>query len=472
MQYLPMFAELRGRACLVVGGGGVARRRIEFLRRCGAVVTVLAPDFDPAVRRMAELDEVTLVEKRFVSEPLEGYWLVVAATNDSQTNAAVAHAAERAMRFCNVVDAPELCSFVMPAVIDRDPVTVAVSTSGASPVLARWIKARVEALLPTRIGDFARFLGSRRADVVARIPDGRQRQRFWESVVESSTAEHAFAGRDAARDESFELELQTSDTDAPARGEAWFVGAGPGDPGLLTLRGRQLLAKADVVLFDRLVSREVLEFARREAEFISVGKEAGRKSTPQEEIDRMLVELVASGKRVCRLKGGDPMVFARLAQELQALRAAGLGYQIVPGVSAVAGCAAYAGIPLTWRDVSQSLLMTTGHVRSGGNVDLGANPGQRTVALYMAAARHAETAAGLIRLGHDPQTPVAIIENGTLSRQRVTRSNLAALADPNAAIDIGSPALLIVGDVVERARDLEWFCGEAAADSQPDPGLV
>lgn len=454
MQYLPMFAELRGRPCLVVGGGVVAMRRVKFLRRCNAAVTVLAPEVVPELQQLAGDGDISLLTRAFNNDDLNQFWLVVAATDDHDVNAAVAHAADKAMRFCNVVDSPELCSFIMPAVIDKDPVTVAISTSGDAPVLARWIKARVEALLPTRIGEFASFLRSRRADVAARIPDNTQRRRFWESIIDSVAAQHAYAGRTAARDESFELLLESTDAEQPSQGEAWIVGAGPGDPGLITLRGRQLLSRADVVLYDRLVSADVLEFARRDAEFISVGKKGGGNSTAQEDIDQLLVRLVAEGNRVCRLKGGDPMVFARLADELAALQAAGLRYQIVPGVSAVAGCAAYAGIPLTWRGASQSLLMTTGHARVGGEVDLGTNPAQRTVALYMAAARHAATAAQLIELGHDASTPVAVIENGTLPGQRITRTTLAALADPGGDIEIGSPALLIVGKVVDLARDL------------------
>jgi uroporphyrin-III C-methyltransferase/precorrin-2 dehydrogenase/sirohydrochlorin ferrochelatase len=473
MQYLPMFAELRGRPCLVVGGGMVAQRRVGFLRRCRAEVTVLSPELTEQLRTLADAGEITFIDKRFEDDALDRFWLVIAATNDHSVNAAVAGAAETAMRFCNVVDSPELCSFVMPAIIDREPVTVAISSSGDSPVLARWVKAGIEALLPVRIGEFASFLRSRRAEVKARIPDFEQRRRFWETVIEGHTAEHAYAGRAQARDDYFQMQLEAAVEHEHLEGEAWIVGAGPGDAGLLTLRGRQLLSRADVILYDRLVDPHVLEFARREAEFISVGKAAGQKSTPQEDINTLLVRLVREGKRVCRLKGGDPMVFARLADELKALQEAGLHYQIVPGVSAIAGCAAYAGIPLTWREVSQSLLMTTGHARLGGDVDLGANPGQRTVALYMAAARHAATATQLIELGHAPETPVAIIENGTLPNQRITRTTLQQLADPGTSIEIGSPALLIVGNVVGEARELEWFQPQMApSDSPSEAGLV
>ncbi len=473
MQYLPMFAELRGRPCLVVGGGVVALRRVRLLRRSGADITVMAPEIEPDLRALAERGEIALLEKRFEDDALERFWVIVAATSDQAVNAAVAAAAEKAMRFCNVVDSPELCSFIMPAIIDREPVTVAISSSGDSPVLARWLKSRIEALLPIRIGEFARFLRGRRAEVRSRIADGDQRRRFWHRVVEGRTAEHAYAGRTQARDEHFRLELEAEAAHRHPEGEAWIVGAGPGDAGLITVRGRELLARAEVVLYDRLVDRHVLEYARRDAEFICVGKTAGKKSTPQSEINELLVRLVREGKHVCRLKGGDPMVFARLADEVLALKAAGLHYQIVPGVSAIAGCAAYAGIPLTWREVSQSLLMTTGHARPGGEVDLGTNPTQRTVALYMAGARHAETASRLIELGHVPDTPVAIVENGTLTNQRITRTTLQRLADPDAAIEIGSPALLIVGAVVEKARALEWFEPEnAPSDSPVEAGLV
>jgi len=472
MQYLPIFAALRERACIVVGGGAVAARRIGWLRRCGAQITVLAPEVSAELRALAQAGEIRLLEKAWDDDPLEPYWLVIAATDVYAVNAAVAHAAAAAMRFCNVVDSPELCSFVMPAIIDRDPVTVAISSAGTSPVLARWVKGLIETMLPGRIGDFARFLSAQRANVTQRIPSGERRRRFWQSVVDGEPARHAYAGRDAECAASFRAALEAAGDGRQAAGEAWIVGAGPGDPGLITVRGRQLLAQADVVLYDRLVNPQILEYARRDAEFISVGKRAGGKSTPQAEIDARLVQLVAEGKLVCRLKGGDPMVFARLAEELAALQAAGLKFQIVPGVSAVTGCAAYAGIPLTWRGQSQSLLMTTGHARVGGDVDLGTNPAQRTVALYMAAARHAATAQALIEIGHAANTPVAIIEHGTLAQQRVRRTTLAQLADAGTTTEIGSPALLIVGDVVESSRPLHWFEPDASADSTRPTGLV
>jgi len=471
MRYLPAFADLHDKPCLVVGGGAVASRRIEWLKRCGAAVTVVAREAEPAVRQLSENGEITLIEKAYAGEPVAPYWLVVAATNDHDVNAAIAAQAAEEMRFCNVVDAPSLCSFIMPAIIDRDPVTIAVSTAGMSPVLARWIKGVIESLVPTRIGAFAQFLSSQRKRVSQRIADSTQRRHFWQKAVDGAPAQHAYAGRHADCERSFD-ELLESMQAAPG-GEAWIVGAGPGDPGLITLRGRQLLAQADVVLYDRLVNPAILEFARRDAEFISVGKRGGGESTPQSEIDEALVRLVSAGKRVCRLKGGDPMLFARLAEELLALHHAGLKYEIVPGVTAVNGCAAYAGIPLTWRGRSQSVLMTTGHTRVGGDVDLGTNPGQRTVALYMAAARHAATARQLIELGHDADTPVAIIEHGTLPQQRITYSTLAELTDDAARSKIGSPALLIVGKVVESARDLQWFApAENPLDSPRNKSVV
>jgi uroporphyrin-III C-methyltransferase/precorrin-2 dehydrogenase/sirohydrochlorin ferrochelatase len=473
MRYLPAFADLRDKPCLVVGAGAVASRRINWLLRCRAQVTVLARESEKAVRDLAASGAITLIEKAYDGEPLAPYWLIVAATNDHDVNAAVAAAAEQAMRFCNVVDSPAHCSFIMPAIIDRDPVTIAVSTAGESPVLARWIKGVIEAIIPPRIGDFARFLSSQRRAVSQRITDSTRRRHFWQQAVAGAPARHAYAGRaeDCAR--SFAALLEAAPTEPAAGGEAWIVGAGPGDAGLITLRGRQLLAQADVVLYDRLVNPEILEFARRDAEFICVGKRGGGKSTPQAEIDSTLVELVSAGKRVCRLKGGDPMVFARLADELAALHAAGLRYEIVPGVSAVNGCAAYAGIPLTWRGQSQSVLMSTGHARVGGEVDLGTNPAQRTVALYMAAARHASTAQQLIDIGHAADTPVAIIEHGTLPQQRISYTTLAELTSDDARSRIGSPALLIVGSVVESARGLQWFApAEDAADSPADRSVV
>ena len=384
---------------------------------------------------------------------------MVAATGDRAVNARVAADAAAAKRFCNVVDDPSLCSFVMPAIVDRAPVTIAIGTSGLSPTLARWIKGLMEMLLPARLGALASLAGSWRERVRAAVPDAAERRRFWEGVVAGEVAEHAFAGRDAAAEDALRTALAASESHdrVEHRGEAYLVGAGPGSPDLITIRGRQLLATADVVLYDRLVGPELLSYARRDAELISVGKTPRRPSITQKQLNRLLVRLVQSGKRVCRLKGGDPLVFGRGGEELDALASAGLRFQVVPGVSAAEGCAAYAGIPLTLRGTAQAVLLATGHTedeRGAGLTEF--KPGQ-TLALYMGVAQYAEIAAALIAHGHDPETPVAVVESGTTRRQRVVRTVLRSLGEAQAALEIQPPALLIVGETTRFAERYAWF---------------
>ncbi|HEX6992829.1 MAG TPA: siroheme synthase CysG [Gammaproteobacteria bacterium] len=461
MRHLPLFASLKDRPCLIVGGGGVAERRARLLREAGARVTVRAPAFSAALERLAAEDAgVTLDRRPFADDDVEPFWLVVAATDDPAVNARAAAAAERARRFCNVVDDAERSSFIMPAIVDRDPVTIAISSGGLSPVVARHVKGLVESLVPARIGALARLAGRWRARVRAAIPDADERRHFWQDVVAGPVAEDCYAGRDADAERALEQALGGPDA-ASSRtrmtGEAWLVGAGPGNPDLITLRGRQLLAAADVVLYDRLGAPELLKFARRDAELIPVGKTPGRPSITQAEINRLLVELVSSGKRVCRLKGGDPMVFGRAGEELEALLAAGLPFQIVPGVSAIEGCAAYAGIPLTLRNVSRALLITTGHEGNDASSDLASfRPGQ-TLALYMGVAHYAGIAADLIRLGHAPDTPATVIEKGTTDAQRVIRTVLRLLPEAAERLAVEPPALLVVGETARLAERFAWF---------------
>jgi uroporphyrin-III C-methyltransferase/precorrin-2 dehydrogenase/sirohydrochlorin ferrochelatase len=459
MQHLPLFADLKRRPCLVVGGGGVAERRVRQLLDAGAEVTVIAPELNAPLTKLAAAGEVRLAETRFApAVPLEPYWLVVAATDDPTINAEVAAAAAAAKRFCNVVDDPARSSFIMPAIVDRDPVTIAVSSAGHSPVMARWLKGLIEALVPARVGALALLAGRFRERVRKAIPNLNERRRFWERVLTGDAAEHALAGRDAQSERAIEAALERWHSETAERvGEAYLVGAGPGSPDLITLRGRQLLAHAEVVLYDRLVNPAILEFARRDAELICVGKKAGQPSITQTQLNRLLVQLVKSGKRVCRLKGGDPMIFGRIGEELEALTKAELPFQIVPGVSAVEGCAAFAGIPLTLRGVAEAVLITTGHTQDHSSPDLALyRPGQ-TLALYMGVAHFSAIADELIANGHAPATPIAIVENGTRDEQRVIRAALADLARVSAEHAVKSPALLLVGATVRCAERYRWF---------------
>jgi uroporphyrin-III C-methyltransferase/precorrin-2 dehydrogenase/sirohydrochlorin ferrochelatase len=461
MRHLPLFAVLRDRECLVVGGGTVAERRARLLLEAGARVTVLAPEISAAIEALARADgRLSLSRIRFSADIVAAYWLVVAATSDPQVNAAVAAAADVAKRFCNVVDDPLHCSFIMPAIVDRDPVTIAISSGGASPVLSRWIKGVIESLLPQRLGALAELAADWRTRVRSAVPDPERRRRFWERMITGRIADQCFAGAVEAAEETLaralDAEHEGPDTQT-AGGEAWLVGAGPGRPDLITLRGRQLLAVADVVLYDRLASPELLKFARRDAELIDVGKAPNEASITQLEINRLLVELVGAGKRVCRLKGGDPLVFGRGGEEIEALVEAGLPFQIVPGVSAVEGCAAYAGIPLTLRDVSQAVVIATGHTKDHAAGDLASfRPGQ-TLALYMGVRQYEAIRAELLRAGHAPSTPAALVERGTTDVQRVICTSLGRITEARDRFRIRSPALLLIGPTAALAERYAWF---------------
>jgi uroporphyrin-III C-methyltransferase/precorrin-2 dehydrogenase/sirohydrochlorin ferrochelatase len=466
MQTLPIFTRLAGRRCLVVGGGTVGARRIEQLLGAGAAVTVVAPEFGPVVSEWAAAGRIEARSERFHGALIDDFWLVVAATSDPAVNREVAAAAEAARRFCNVVDEPELCSYIMPTIIDRDPVTIAISSAGSSPVLARWIKGLIEETLPARVGALASLAGRWRDRVRNALPDLDDRRHFWQVTLRGDVADLAYAGRESASEAALETALtrwSKASGEGKRAGQAYLVGAGPGDPELITLRGRKLLARADAVLYDHLVNPKILEYARRDAELISVGKQAGKPSIRQEQLNRLLVSLVASGKHVCRLKGGDPMIFGRIGEELEALSEAGLAFQIVPGVSAVSGCAAYAGIPLTLRDEARAILIATGHTSDHSAADLAAFTPDRTLALYMAVANFGAIAAKLTELGHPRDLPLAVVENGTTASQRVIVSTLAELPSLAAEHEVRSPALLLVGKTVRYAERYGWFNPELVA---------
>jgi len=471
MQTLPLFARLEGRPCLVVGGGVVGARRVEQLLKAGAAVTVVAPEFGPAVTELARAGRIEALAESFHPRHIGASLLIVAATSDPAVNREVAAAAAAASRLCNVVDEPALCSYIMPTIIDRDPITIAVSSAGRSPVLARWIKGVIEETLPARVGALAGLAGRWRERVRAALPDPDERRHFWQVVVRGPVADLAYAGRDDASEAALEEALgrwsERAD-DGRRSGQAYLVGAGPGDPELITLRGRKLLARADAVLYDRLVNPKILDYARRDAELIPVGKQAGTPSIRQEQLNRLLVSLVAAGKHVCRLKGGDPMVFGRVAEELEALSEAGLPFQIVPGVSAVSGCAAYAGIPLTLRDEARAILIATGHTTDHSAADLAAFRPDQTLALYMAVANFGAIADRLAELGHPQDLPLAVIENGTADDQRVILSTLAQLPSLASEHAVQSPALLLVGNTVRYARRYGWFNPEVVARAAQD----
>jgi uroporphyrin-III C-methyltransferase/precorrin-2 dehydrogenase/sirohydrochlorin ferrochelatase len=454
-----MFADLHGRRVLVVGGGEVAERKVRLLLEAGARVDlvareIVAPELaawiDPAVAA------VRWLAREFEESQLAGAVLVVAATSDAAANERVATAARTRDLLCNVVDDAARSSFIVPAIVDRSPLVIAISSGGAAPVLARLARERIESLFDESFGELARLLEDWRGRIKRALPDVAQRRRCYETVVRGRVA--ALVRRRRVGEAGREL-ARLLDAPAHAAGSVALVGAGPGDPGLLTLNALRALQEADVILHDRLVSGEVLALARRDATRIPVGKAARAHSVAQERIHELMLEHARAGRRVVRLKGGDPFVFGRGGEELEVLARHGIPFEVVPGITAALACGAYAGVPLTHREHAQSLRLVTAHCgESCEELDWAslARPRQ-TLALYMGVAALATVGERLVRHGRDPTTPVAIVERGSRPDQRVTLATIGALEDVARCGEVQSPALLIVGEVAEFAAALHWF---------------
>ena len=457
MDFLPVFLDIRAQPCLVVGGGKVAARKTALLLRAGGRVTVLSPVLVSAFDEYLAEDKVAHRAASFSAEHVTGYALVIAATDNDAVNREVAAAAKAHRVPVNVVDQPTLCSFILPSIIDRAPVIVAVSSGGASPVLARLLRARLESLIPAGYGRLAALAASFRSQVKARM-EPAERRRFWERVLQGPIAELVFSGRD--EDAHRELQRAIDDTRITLHGgEVYLVGGGPGDPDLLTFRALRLMQQADVVVYDRLVSQPVLDLVRREAERIYAGKERALHSVPQEDINHLLVRLAREGKRVVRLKGGDPFIFGRGGEEIATLMDEGIPFQVVPGITAASGCATYAGIPLTHRDHSQAVVFVTGHMQDG-SMDLNwpalAQPRQ-TVVFYMGLHGVDVLCRELIAHGLPPATPAALIQQGTTPQQRVLSADLATLPQVVHRSGVKAPTLIIIGEVVRLRDRLKWF---------------
>lgn len=455
MDYLPIFCQLDNKPVLLVGGGEVAERKARLLLDAGALLTVVAPELDPELAELAANGSIEWLAGEFAPQQLAGKWLVVAATDRREVNALVYQSANQARIFANVVDDPKRSSFIMPSIIDRSPLMVAISSGGKAPVLARLLREKLEAMLPQHLGAVATFAGSLRDRVKARFATMGERRRFWERLLGADRLGQALARGDHASAH------QQADTlfaeESKAHGEVVLVGAGPGDPGLLTLHALRQMQQADVVVYDRLVSDEVMALVRRDAKRIFVGKQAGNHCVPQEGINQLLLDEAKKGQRVVRLKGGDPFIFGRGGEELETLVGTGIGFQVVPGITAASGCAAYAGIPLTHRDHAQSVRFVTAHGK-GGAQDLDwplLAKDRQTLVFYMGLSSCGVIREQLLAHGKGVDTPVALIERGTQPSQRVIRGTLDQL--PELAVGVESPALIMVGSVVTLADQLAWF---------------
>ena len=459
MDYLPLFHKLQGGRVLVVGGGEIALRKARLLADAGSELRVVAPDVDGQLAALAREGGGEVLVRGYQAADLVGCRLVIAATDDPGLNAQVSADAQALSLPVNVVDAPALCTVIFPAIVDRSPLVIAVSSGGDAPVLARLIRAKLEAWIPSAYGELSGLAARFRHKVKTLYPDVNQRRGFWETVFQGPIAERQLAGQGAEA----ERLLQAMVDGAPVQqgGEVYLVGAGPGDPDLLTFRALRLMQQADVVLYDRLVAPAIIEMCRRDAERIYVGKRRADHSVPQDQINRLLVDLAKQGKRVLRLKGGDPFIFGRGGEEIEELAEHGIPFQVVPGITAASGCSAYGGIPLTHRDYAQSVRFVTGHLKDGtSNLpwnDLVA-PAQ-TLVFYMGLVGLPTICAELIRHGRAASTPAALVQQGTTRNQRVFTGTLADLPELVARHEVHAPTLVIVGEVVQLRDKLAWFEG-------------
>ncbi len=467
MESLPLFFKLKDRPCVIIGGGEVAARKAALLCDAGARVLIVAPTLGRTLGKAADNGHVDYRRGEFEPTDLECRVLAIAATDDPAVNRAVAEAAGERNIPVNVVDDPALCSFTFGSIVDRSPVLAAVSTGGSSPVLARLLRARLESLIPATYGRLSLLAADYRQQVKEHFKEPSARRQFWERVFQGPIAEMVFSGRDKAAREAVERALAAEASGTTPVGEVYLIGGGPGDPDLLTFRALRLMQQADIVVHDRLVSEPVLDLTRRDAERVYVGKERDNHAVPQEDINHMLVRLAKEGKRVLRLKGGDPFIFGRGGEEIETLVAENIPFQVVPGITAASGCSTYAGIPLTHRDYSQACVFVTGHLKDGSmnlNWPALAQPNQ-TVVFYMGLVALPVICEQLIAHGMAANTPIALIQRGTTPEQRVLTGTLDGFPEQVKAAGIKPPTLIIVGQVVTLRERLNWF--EPHPESMP-----
>ncbi len=458
MDLLPIFLDVKTKSCIVIGGGEVAARKVNLLLRAGAQIKVISPALGPTLAELKQRGEIAHEQREYAPEDLDAACLVVAATDDAAVNRQLSAQAQQLRIPVNVVDQPALSSFIMPSIIDRSPVIAAVSTGGASPVLARLIRARLESLIPAGYGRLAELASRFRDRVKEQFSDAADRRRFWEEIMQGGVAERVFSGHLDEADRLMEAALARKEPSGGV-GEVYLIGGGPGDPDLLTFRALRLMQRADVVVYDRLVAEPILDLVRRDAERIYVGKENSHHVMRQEDINQTLVRLAKQGKRVVRLKGGDPFIFGRGGEEIDTLAEEGVPFQVVPGITAASGCASYAGIPITHRDYAHAAVFVTGHLKDGSldlNWDMLAQP-QQTVVFYMGLIGLPVICRELLAHGVPPDMPAALVQQGTTPLQRVftgTVSTLPAIAEKEQP---KPPTLIIVGEVVRLRDKLNWY---------------
>ena len=470
MKLYPLFADLKGLPVLVVGGGGVARRKAAALRDAGARVRVGAPALDPELAAWIDGDRVTWLQGTYEPAWLEGVWLVIAATDDRELNARVADDASARRIFANVVDDAALSRFHVPAIVDRAPLTIAISTAGGAPALASRLRETLERVVDHAFGELVQLAQRHRSRIVRRFAGLAERRGFYGWLHDGPVLSLLRRSRPREAEQAL-LDALQEQSPAVAKGSVVLVGAGPGHPGLLTLSALRALGEADVILYDQLVSAEVLAMARRDAERVDVGKRCGGRHVRQEHTHELLLMHARAGRRVVRLKGGDPFVFGRGGEELAFLRRPGVDVAIVPGVTAAVACAAFAGIPLTHRDHAQAVCLATAHGKEAADTlsDAVLANARQTLAVYMGVEKLEALTAQLLAHGRASDTPVALVESGTLPRQRVIAGLLRDLPEFAKRHAVTTPALLIVGEVAAYAREHAWFGELVDASSVASP---
>ena len=459
MDYLPLFLDVKNKPCLVVGGGRVASRKISMLVRAHARITVIAPEITSEIEEQINEAKVTWLHKTVSLEDLKGFQLVLVATDDQDVNSEIAtHCKERNI-LVNTADDVQNCNFILPSMVDRSPVQIAISTGGASPVLARMLRAKLENCIPAAYGQLAKLIESYRFKLKEKLPGTDQKRKFWEEILQGPVAELVFSRQFSRAENLLQDAIEHCDQQKLPQGEVYLVGAGPGDPDLLTFRALRLMQQADVVVYDRLVSKEIMDLIRKEAELIYAGKERAQHTLPQETINQLLVRLAKDGKRVLRLKGGDPFIFGRGGEEINTLVDEQIPFQVVPGITAATGCATYAGIPLTHREYSQAVIFATGHLSDGTvnlNWEMLAHDNQ-TLVFYMGLQGLDIICSNLKIHGLAAETPAALIMQGTTSQQKVIVGNLDSLPELVVQHDVEPPTLVIIGEVVKLHGTLHWF---------------
>jgi uroporphyrin-III C-methyltransferase/precorrin-2 dehydrogenase/sirohydrochlorin ferrochelatase len=459
MDYFPLFLDARKLNVLIVGAGEVAARKLELIMKTPATITVVAPWVCDTVKQLAQNDKVTLIEREFENSDLTHKDMVFIATDKGDVNQHIHDLARANKVLVNVVDNTPLCQFITPSIVDRSPIVIAMSSGGVAPVLLRYLRQKLETVLPANLSRLGAFSEKFREKVKQTLNGVTARRYFWEDVLDGDIAEMVEKGQDKKADDAFELALQAAAQDKKVEGQVYLVGAGPGDPDLLTFRALRLMQKADVVVYDRLVSPQILELVRRDAEKIYVGKAKSNHTLPQGDINQLMVDEAKKGNRVVRLKGGDPFIFGRGGEEIQTLIQHGIDFQVVPGITAASGASSYAGIPLTHRDHAQSVVFATGHLKNG-TIDLNwpalAQKNQ-TAVFYMGLTGLPIICEKLIEHGLDANTPIALVQSATTEKQAVLTGTLSNIVAKQEEAQLQPPTLIIVGSVVSLRDELNWY---------------